>query len=133
MTERPRSGTTTRVRPRGVTFAANLSLVYGAVAGLLIPLVFTTDPPDGILIFPWGVWYVMLMAALVAGAAIFLTAGVGARRGRQWARWILVVLYGMLALTFIGSFFPGVAIAALNATAAILLLRPNATTWFKGA
>lgn len=123
------------VRPGGVTFACVLSIVFGslgALGGLILVAggaAFAAAMP---FIGVFGAVFAVLGVVFLAMGALGIAAGTMGLKGANWARWTMVVLYGLGALQSLLAFqavFP-LLIAALQITALVMLVNAPATAWF---
>ena len=122
-------------RPGGVTFACVLSIVlgsFGALGGLALLALgsaFTSVMPAlGLL----GAMAAVLGLFVAAVGALGIAAGIVGLKGKAWARWTMVVLFGIGAAQFLLA-LPEVlplVLVALEGSAIFFLVNGQASAWF---
>lgn len=116
-------------RPGGVTFACVLSMAWGALGALFGLAVFAVG---GFLGFIPVVGPFLAAGSLFIGGPILaigilgIVAGAKGMNGESWARWAMVVMFGLGAFAM----FATIVVAAANVTAIVMLVKKDAQEWF---
>ncbi|MHB8586525.1 MAG: hypothetical protein ACYDDF_11925 [Thermoplasmatota archaeon] len=128
-------------RPGGVTFACILSIVLGIlgiIAGATLFLVASAltalfgtlfGPLIGAIPFAAGT----VLGGIPLGLGILgVVAGSQGLKGAEWARWTMVVLFAIGAVTMLPAFVSvlPLAIVVLNIFAIVYLVNAQASEWF---